>query len=71
MAIRLSKWGNSLGARIPYSIVASAELKAGALLDVRLLDSGEIRLKPVGAVNAIEDSPTAKVIHDTAKVEVW
>jgi antitoxin component of MazEF toxin-antitoxin module len=71
MPVRLSKWGHSKSAiRIPHTIAESAGLEVGSLLDVRLLDSGEIRLKPVGKTNALEDS-AAKVIHDTAKVEVW
>lgn len=72
MPVRLSRWGHSNSAiRIPHNIAESAGLKVGSLLDVRLLDSGEIRLKPVGKVNTVEDSQTAKVIHDTAKVQQW
>jgi antitoxin component of MazEF toxin-antitoxin module len=71
MAVRICRWGHSIGLRIPHAIADSAGLKVGSLLDVRLLDSGEIRLMPLGAVKTVDDTPTAKVIHDTAKVEVW
>lgn len=71
MAVRICQWGHSIGLRIPHNIAESAGLVVGSLLDVRLLDSGEIRLKPVGKVNTVEDSQAAKVIHDTAKVEQW
>ena len=71
MAVRICRWGHSIGLRIPSTIAESAGLVVGSLLDVRLLDSGEIRLKSVGKVNTVEDSQAAKVIHDTAKVAQW
>ena len=44
---KLTRWGNSVGCRIPAPVLEAAGLRAGAYVHVRLLDSGEIRLKPV------------------------
>lgn len=44
---KLTRWGNSTGLRIPAEVLAAAGLKAGAHVYVRLLDSGDIRVRPV------------------------
>ena len=46
MTIRLSRWGNSTGLRLPSAIMEAAGLKAGDYVFVRLLDSGDIRVRP-------------------------
>ncbi len=46
MTIRLSRWGNSTGLRLPAVVMEAAGLKAGDYVFVRLLDSGEIRVRP-------------------------
>ena len=46
MTIRLSRWGNSTGLRLPAAIMESAGLKVGDYVFVRLLDSGDIRVRP-------------------------
>lgn len=43
---RLTRWGNSTGLRIPAAILEAAGLKVGDYCYVRLLDSGDIRLRP-------------------------
>jgi len=42
----LCRWGNSLGLRIPRYVADCAHLKAGDILKVRLLDSGEMLISP-------------------------
>lgn len=46
MTIRLSRWGNSTGLRLPAALMEAAGLKAGDYVFVRLLDSGDIRVRP-------------------------
>ena len=41
----LSRWGNSLGLRLPKYVTERAALQAGDQLYVRLLDSGEILVR--------------------------
>ena len=52
MTIRLSRWGNSTGLRLPAAIMESAGLKVGDYVFIRLLDSGDIRVRPAAKVNA-------------------
>ena len=61
MPSKLSKWGNSLGVRVPSHIAERAGLQCGDQLYIRLLDSGDIlirlaRLTPGAAVNEASDS---------------
>lgn len=41
----LSRWGNSLGLRLPKYVTERAALQAGDHVYVRLLDSGEILVR--------------------------
>ena len=52
MTVRLSRWGNSTGLRLPAAIMDAAGLKVGDYVFVRLLDSGDIRVRPAAKVNA-------------------
>lgn len=44
--MRLTRWGHSLGLRLPSEVAQAAGLKAGDYVYVRLLDSGDIRVRP-------------------------
>ena len=44
---RLTKWGNSTGLRLPASVMEAAGLAPGDYVWVRLLDTGDIRVRPV------------------------
>ena len=44
---KLTKWGNSTGLRLPASVMEAAGLEAGDYVYVRLLDTGDIRVRPV------------------------
>ena len=44
---KLTRWGNSVGIRIPAHVLGAAGLKAGDHVYVRLMDSGDIRVRPV------------------------
>ena len=41
----LSRWGNSLGLRLPKYVTERAALQSGDHVHVRLLDSGEILVR--------------------------
>lgn len=69
MPTRLCPWGHSLGLRIPSVIAQAAGLRAGSYLEVRLLDCGEIRLRPVGHVAAVDSSAGKEVVVATAPRE--
>ena len=72
MATRLSLWGHSLGLRIPSAIAQVAGLRAGSYLEVRLLDSGEIRLRPVGHLATVDASVGKEVVVATApRTSIW
>ena len=71
MATKLCVWGHSLGLRIPRAVTSAAGLEAGRLLEVRLLDSGEIRLKPVGAIVPALDLASHNVVVSEPKVQKW
>ena len=49
---KLTRWGNSIGIRIPAHVLGAAGLKAGDHVYVRLMDSGDIRVRPVAGVSA-------------------
>lgn len=68
MTIRLSRWGNSTGLRLPAAVMEAAGLKAGDYVFVRLLDSGEIRVRPtkvsLSAYVEGDDAASAKPLAD-------
>ena len=45
MKVKVAKWGNSLGVRLPKAAVEAAGVVAGSDLDLSVED-GEFRLKP-------------------------
>ena len=69
MPSKLCKWGNSLGLRVPQHIAERASLRAGDYMYVRLMDSGDIVIRPVSA----RDIPAGYLPDETppkAKTEV-
>jgi antitoxin MazE len=69
MPSKLCKWGNSLGLRVPQHIAERASLRAGDYMYVRLMDSGDIVIRPVSA----RDIPAGYMPDDAppnAKIEV-
>jgi antitoxin MazE len=44
MKVKVAKWGNSLGVRLPKAAAEAAGIKAGIELDLAV-DAGELRLK--------------------------
>ncbi len=50
MSVKVCKHGNSLSIRIGAQIARTAGLRAGDSVSVRLLDSGDIRIRPLAGV---------------------
>ncbi len=47
MASRVGRWGGSISVRLPKNVAAGAGLAAGDEVEVRLLDNGDVRVRPV------------------------
>lgn len=45
--VTLTKWGNSVGIRIPSNIIKEAHLAAGEKLDITVNKNGEVILMPL------------------------
>ena len=67
MTVRLCRWGNSTGLRLPAAVLQAAGLAAGHYVSVRLLDNGDIRVRPVGPACPAESTEPAASITDTAE----
>ena len=63
---RLNRWGHSVGLHLPKSVLEAAGLTAHSAISIRLLDSGEIRLRPIGKVVPAESNDTDAATARTA-----
>ena len=69
---KLTRWGNSVGIRINAHILASARLKSGDLVYLRLMDSGDIRVRPVkGRRQAESESAKTTAMSEPSELEQW
>lgn len=57
MAVKLLRWGNSAGIRLPQVVLQGAGLTVGDYCEVRLLDSGDIRLRPSKGAQPTDNMP--------------
>jgi antitoxin MazE len=64
MSVQLAKWGNALGVRIPAFLAKKAGLKPGDSVDVELLETGEIVLKPVSKRKLSLEERLANITND-------
>lgn len=53
--LRISKWGNSLGLRVPREVAARAGLKEGARVDIEGYPDGRIVVTPSRRAFTIEE----------------
>ena len=65
---RLTRWGNSTGLRISAAVMESAGLKVGDYVDVRLLDSGDIRVRSCKGLQSA-DTDTATPTKEAPKAK--
>ena len=70
---RLNRWGHSVGLRLPKSVLEAAGLTERSAVSIRLLDSGEIRLRPIGKVVPAEtdNSCAAPATNEEWEPEEW
>lgn len=71
MSIRLCKWGNSTGLRLPAATLAAAGLAVGRSVEIRLMDNGDLRVRPVGLVVPAEPDGGSSPQTASPKEEVW
>lgn len=71
MTVRLCRWGNSTGLRIPKVVLEAAGLKPGRAVALRLLDNGDIRMRPIGTKQPAEGSAATPVDEPTESPTVW
>lgn len=67
MSIRLSRWGHSTGLRVPVSILSAAGLAPGRYVTLRVLDNGEIRVRPVGQLIPADSGSAIAAIKPNAE----
>lgn len=62
---KLTRWGNSTGLRIPAAVLDAAGLKPGSYVSVRLMDSGDLRVRPATpqAVDVEKERQTPELIE--------
>ena len=72
-SVRLNRWGNSTGLRLPVSVLAAAGLAPGRVVSIRVLDNGDVRVRPIGKVVPAE--PDGATVATTPDAEhegsVW
>lgn len=69
---KLTRWGNSIGIRIPAHVLGAAGLKSGDHVYVRLMDSGDIRVRPVkGRQHAGSELAKTTAMPEPPKLEQW
>lgn len=65
MSVRLCRWGGSTGLRLSVQILEAAGLAPGRYVTLRVLDNGDIRVRPVGqcapaeSVESVAEAPPA------------
>ena len=48
MSTRLNRWGHSVGLRLPSAVLAASGLSVGRSVSIRVLDNGDVRVRPIG-----------------------
>ena len=70
---KLTRWGNSIGIRIPAHVLGAAGLKVGDQVYVRLMDSGDIRVRPVkgGQQETVSEIAKTTAMTEPPNLEQW
>ena len=69
--VRLSRWGNSTGLRISAGLMSAAGLKPGDWVSLRLLDSGDIRVRPCKGVQVANPGAAKEAVPAKPLLEQW
>ncbi|MFM2275663.1 MAG: hypothetical protein RL211_1535 [Pseudomonadota bacterium] len=68
--VRLNRWGHSTGLRIPVAVLSAAGLSPGRSVSLRVLDNGDIRVRPVGKIVPAKPE-SANTAATTAEGSEW
>ncbi len=73
MLVKVCKHGNSLSVRLGSYITRTAHIRAGDMVDLFMLPSGEIRIKPRKSAVPVDadDLPTDSDKEQTPIEEQW
>ena len=76
MSTRLNRWGHSVGLRLPAAVLAASGLSVGRSVSIRVLDNGDVRVRPVGKMEPAEpnDADAANATtstKDEPRLEQW
>ena len=69
MTVRVQKWGNSLGVRIPKAVAQQSAIREGAELEVEC-DDGRVILRPIKIPSLKQLLATAKP-HNRPDLADW
>ena len=69
MVIKILKWGNSLGVRIPKSFAKEAGVEEGSSVDISL-DGNRLIIRPVRPVKYLLSEMLALVCEDNIHEEI-
>ncbi|WP_138514537.1 AbrB/MazE/SpoVT family DNA-binding domain-containing protein [Rhodoferax bucti] len=75
MSTRLNRWGHSVGLRLPAAVLAASGLSVGRSVSIRVLDNGDVRVRPIGKIEPAEsgdtDTATAKPTESESELAQW
>lgn len=75
MSTRLNRWGHSVGLRLPTAVLAASGLAVGRSVSIRVLDNGDVRVRPIGKIEPAEsasvDVATAISAASDSEWEQW
>ena len=60
MEVKITRWGHSAGIRLSAVLMKTMSLSAGDMVSIRLLDSGDIRVRPVNRTKIAPAEPSIK-----------
>lgn len=72
--MKLTRWGSSTGLRLPAEIALEAGLSPGDYVHVRLLNSGDIRVRPAKSpqpADPPDDEDATREGATPVKVATW
>lgn len=69
MRVKVQKWGNSLGLRLPKTLAAEAGIEQGSELELRI-DNGSVVATPAVVIPTLEELVN-RITPETLHGEVW
>lgn len=70
MRVKLAKWGNSLGVRLPKAAADAADLHEGSEVEV-VVEGGEVKLRPPGLLTLDELLAQIQPDQEPPRLEDW